>query len=1112
MCQRSIFYWLNTGELSEKELMDKGHQQISTEEIAQNHGVPKDIFDEYLQTTIELSESCRSLPFTLLLVISYAVVAILHDDASVVNAVEDSISFDIEENANFAWSGPNMGHKGFHDVNSHADFWSWTVNGFIPLLFTQEYGFHEGANSSKKPLSDTREVFYRQDRGLYLHYNKILGGIRMSQELPPEPPELPCESKPEELFEVYGLECIHGKGYELEPEMFRARVTVNPQRVEWLWINEDVDIVQDKLRQMEGSQWLDRKTGKIEIMIPIYNAEYGLWTLVYVDFFFSRGGHIFKDIICLSNYANWHPKSFYYGIDFIWIICLLYIIVGENLEMYTVISKRGVKAVFTEYANFWNTIDWFSVFGGAGILTMFYYNLAFTAMVNMAGVELTTVDEARNTKRYREYAKLLIAEIEKENHYCQLFRLLMAGYPLIVVFRLFKAYSSQPRLALVTSTMAEAAVDLLHFLLVFVTVFASYAIAGVALFGREVGDFTTFQRAINCCFRAMLGDFDWDDLSSIGRAEAGIWFWTFMILISMLMLNMLLAIVMDAYSEVKAANANKETLWAAIKAEWKRSRGLRKKELVPLRKVETAMLDKLAGPFPKVRIKIPKGEKTETEEEAPAEEEDDLGLGLGGPETGAKAVMSLDDLIASKKQEGTREIEMVTFGWISGNVENIRPHQTLDLLQSAVEKFHDENVGSADSDELNMLMRQMDYRSQKWRNRVAEKMISGHLRQKMKHSREAVAELFRELPHSATAEGMSLPSSKHTLAAFAVAAIEIAAEEVRMHAESEKGPPKVPIAEMHHLREGGRAQLLKDKDRIIHACHRAGIGTENDDFRKRAAGRVVHVVQKDLLDDTVKVHVHGIGDLWFGIGAFAKPKVDDTSNEAKRAAGPTAEEKAALTAAESAAKFHAMTLQHRRDDLKREVEELKDVSKEAMEAISEMHLKLSRKNDGNSKVDEVQDMLKSRMSAFVQENKTLREEDFRREGQLQESITSRNQYFDLLNQASQENHELKKRWAELQEEVDELEEASEKHTRHWQAYQEEREAQLAAALRDAREMEEAGSRAYAWLAARVESLARNIEVQGRLPDVAMDLQRLRSSIRHELQLAEERGEIAKSTK
>merc|ERR1719310_2188530 len=73
-----------------------------------------------------------------------------------------------------------------------------------------------------------------------------------------------------------------------------------------------------------------------------------------------------------------------------------------------------------------------------------------------------------------------------------------------------------------------------------------------------------------------MGDWDWDGLAVVGRDLAGIWLWTFLIMIVMLMLNMLLAIVMDAYSELKASVGNAQTLVAETMQAYSRWRGGRK--------------------------------------------------------------------------------------------------------------------------------------------------------------------------------------------------------------------------------------------------------------------------------------------------------------------------------------------------------------------------------------------------------------------------------------------------------------------------------------------------------------------------------------------------------
>jgi len=106
---------------------------------------------------------------------------------------------------------------------------------------------------------------------------------------------------------------------------------------------------------------------------------------------------------------------------------------------------------------------------------------------------------------------------------------------------------------LVTRTLASAAIDVGHFGIVFTCIFLSYAVMGTALFGRDMTEFTTLSLSIHSCFLVLMGDFDAQAMLSVGREISGIWLWSFHIIIVLLMLNMLLAIIMDTYSGVKGS-------------------------------------------------------------------------------------------------------------------------------------------------------------------------------------------------------------------------------------------------------------------------------------------------------------------------------------------------------------------------------------------------------------------------------------------------------------------------------------------------------------------------------------------------------------------------------
>eukprot|EP00747_Dinoflagellata_sp_TGD_P142207 gnl/TRDRNA2_/TRDRNA2_176215_c0_seq2.p1 gnl/TRDRNA2_/TRDRNA2_176215_c0~~gnl/TRDRNA2_/TRDRNA2_176215_c0_seq2.p1 ORF type:complete len:680 (+),score=114.10 gnl/TRDRNA2_/TRDRNA2_176215_c0_seq2:141-2180(+) len=578
-CQTAVFHWIEVpGEQS-------GHATISSDEVARVHGVPHKILVEYIQGEIDEAEACQTLPFTLLLVISYAMMSIAHDDAEKIRAVEDSVEFDIEENANFAFTGP-MGHKAIFDANSHADFWSWMHSGFVPLLFQQGNGFHEGYPEDDPRFINASKSIGPRERGFVLFYNRLVAGVKMVQE---RSEEGECTLSVSKLNYLYNSSCVGGIDYQLMPEMGlpneKAQTTEDPQRMEWLWAVDDIEVIQEKVKLLEAKRWLDRLTKKIEIGVAVYNAEFGVHTLVRVNFYFSRGGHIFKKVIPSSQYADWHDRWYYGFYDALWLVCILYIILAEAAEIYNIITTKGVVAIVTEYVNIWNFVDWSSVFFALAIVVIFVAMIDLRATMNDAMTSIGNMDPLEQRAAYEATTRVYYEALEANVNYVRYLKLALAFYPLVIIIRLFKSFAAQPRLAVVSKTIELAAPDLFHFMIVFGSVYLIFTIVGMTLFGREVGTFTTLPRAAISTFRLLMGDIDWEELSAIGRTEAGIWLWLFMIGIVLLMMNMILAIIMDNYSDVKNAAGNAETLLDEARQTWARWRGMRNGTFVPLGRV-----------------------------------------------------------------------------------------------------------------------------------------------------------------------------------------------------------------------------------------------------------------------------------------------------------------------------------------------------------------------------------------------------------------------------------------------------------------------------------------------------------------------------------------------
>jgi len=346
---------------------------------------------------------------------------------------------------------------------------------------------------------------------------------------------------------------------------------------------------------MEGLDWITPLTTKVELTIPVYNAEFGLHTLVAVNFYFSRSGHIWKEIMPLSCYAEWYRKWYYVIYDIIWVLCLLSLFKTELIEVFGHFyhKENPLQSFYDEYVNFWNVVDWISIVGGLFIVLLALTSFSGTDSVKQKAIKLaqlpTDTDETSPTfgfpvdkQAYAAQAELYVDALEATVHYIHILRLVLSAYPLIIVLRLFKAFKAQPRLALVTKTLQVTGVDLIHFMLVFCSIFLTLCISGFVLFGRRVEMFETFPRAINTVFRMMLGDFDWEAIRVTGYLDGLAWLMVSLCILNLLLLNMILAIVMDGYSEVKKRTVSQDTLFQEIQEIVQMSWNVRQGQWVPL--------------------------------------------------------------------------------------------------------------------------------------------------------------------------------------------------------------------------------------------------------------------------------------------------------------------------------------------------------------------------------------------------------------------------------------------------------------------------------------------------------------------------------------------------
>jgi hypothetical protein len=320
-------------------------------------------------------------------------------------------------------------------------------------------------------------------------------------------------------------------------------------------------------------------------------------------------------------------------------------------------------------------------------------------------VTLGTIDEVAQRSQYRAQGKMYVEALEAEVQFAYIFRIFQALYPLVIFLRLFKAFGSQPRLAVVTKTIGHSWIDLVHFLIIMLSVFFTYTVAGVVLFGREVQSFTTTFRSMITCFRAMFGDFDFIEMQEVGRSDAIMWFLPFMILIVLILLNMLIAIVMDAHAEVVAGLEHEDSITALTqKALRTKSRKWRKTN-VPLNHILRAIDEKTEQDEKDAKLEDTGDRLGDDIDSNDSEEED--GKSKKRRRHHGYGSTSMD-------QADLDKIRMITVSGLKDLFPNkMKTTQAKMLVREAILSYYEVNKKKGDMDEIQQTIGTVDYRIRK---------------------------------------------------------------------------------------------------------------------------------------------------------------------------------------------------------------------------------------------------------------------------------------------------------------------------------------------------------------------------------------------------------------
>eukprot|EP00899_Mesostigma_viride_P021274 jgi/Mesvir1/29148/Mv18440-RA.2 len=327
------------------------------------------------------------------------------------------------------------------------------------------------------------------------------------------------------------------------------------------------------LKYIKEAFYLDAATEEVEVEFVTYNGVLEYFGMLVVRFRRQPGGVIAitstVQTFSLDMYNT--PAERVRGVGEV--LLVLMVLAGTFFELQQVLACAANRGIYHYLADIANLIDLASI-------SLFYVCIALWArfLVKYHGPfniwlsyapyrSVFESDEERLAKTLEfshegaDMQQLLetFETVKDISSSIELYSFLTALNLLMMMMRVLKLTDFQPRLGIITHTLARALNDIAHYLLVAGVMFVCFAIMAHICFGTALGEFSTLLDSFNTCFLMVVGEVNINeklmDLHGLQLTVAWIFFWLYTIIMYFILINFFIAFIIDAFSEHMSSGA-----------------------------------------------------------------------------------------------------------------------------------------------------------------------------------------------------------------------------------------------------------------------------------------------------------------------------------------------------------------------------------------------------------------------------------------------------------------------------------------------------------------------------------------------------------------------------
>jgi len=324
------------------------------------------------------------------------------------------------------------------------------------------------------------------------------------------------------------------------------------------------------MEELRRDKWLDKSSRALEVSFTVYNGNYQLFTSITLQFKMFATGLIEKEF----RMGTFRIEGYSTPTDIvrlaIELLLGLYILVTTLAEMRDAVFGEPVglgeaKAPLTLarlranlYAHLGSTWNWIDAvrLGLSVACVIGWIMISFNPVATELKLPLPP-----NTPYY-DFEPLVKA------HKLQTKLVALAVAACLISFFKFANYSD--KYGMIVRTITRAGADLLQFLAMFFVIFVIFDVMGMMMFGTSLEEWSSFISAFQTLIMMLTVEYGMEGLIDVDPISGTLFYALFLMLGYFLLVNILLAILIDAYTSLGAElseTAKKDKLDLSVIAE-----------------------------------------------------------------------------------------------------------------------------------------------------------------------------------------------------------------------------------------------------------------------------------------------------------------------------------------------------------------------------------------------------------------------------------------------------------------------------------------------------------------------------------------------------------------